>query len=96
MRSILSKLMTGSAVAGAALLVSACGGTETTNTTNTVVTDMNDMGMMDGTTTDNMTGIDGAMGTGNMMANDMMMNNMSTMNGMEGNMMMNNMAGNAM
>lgn len=87
MRAILS----GSTVLAAALLVSACGGTETVNTTNTVVTDMgNDMGMMDGTT-DNMTGIDGAMGNDMMMSNDMMMNNMAMDNmSMGNNMMMNN------
>ncbi|MDP8994422.1 MAG: hypothetical protein M3N07_05465 [Pseudomonadota bacterium] len=37
MRDILSKVMTGSMVAGAALLVAACGGNETNNAANTTV-----------------------------------------------------------
>ena len=44
MRSLLSKLMTGTMVAGAALLGSACGGSETADTTeNKAMTDMNAM-----------------------------------------------------
>ena len=39
MRDLLSKVMTGSMVAGAALLVAACGGGETA-TNNTATTDM--------------------------------------------------------
>ena len=35
MRAVLSKIVTGSMIAGAALLVSACGGNESTNVTNT-------------------------------------------------------------
>lgn len=78
MRDLFSKLMTGTAIAGAALLVSACGGTEEANTVdNTTVTDMNAMDpMLDGTTTDNMTAVDGAMGNDGMMANDMADNGM--------------------
>ena len=77
MRDLFSKLMTGTAIAGAALLVSACGGTETANTVdNTTVTDMN---AMDGTTTDNMTAVDGAMGNDAMMANDSTMADNGTM-----------------
>ncbi|MGK6319233.1 hypothetical protein [Sphingomonas sp. DT-204] len=70
MRAILSKVVTGSMIAGAALLVSACGG-NTTETTNTVVTDVNATdATMDGTVTDNMTAVDGAMGNDALLAND--------------------------
>ena len=71
MRAILSKVVTGSMIAGAALLVSACGGNTETTTENTVVTDLNSTDtMMDGTMSDNMTAVDGAMGNDAMMAND--------------------------
>ena len=82
MRALISKVLTGSMVAGAALAVSACGPkTETTTATdNTMVTDMNTTEGMD-TMTDNMTAVDGAMNGGMMandtMGNDMMMSNMS-------------------
>ncbi len=80
MRAIFSKVVTGSMIAGAALLVSACGGKTETTTENTVVTDLNSTDtMMDGTMTDNMTAVDGAMGNDTMMANDMMMSNDSMM-----------------
>src|SRR3546814_12561871 len=62
MRAILSKLVIGTFVAGAALAVSACGDKTETTTDNTLVTDMNmtdDMGTM----TDNMTAVDGTLGT---------------------------------
>ncbi|UUL82705.1 hypothetical protein OKW76_14325 [Sphingomonas sp. S1-29] len=87
MRSFISKVVTGSMIASAALLVSACGETTETTTDNTVVTDLNTTDpMMDGTMTDNMTAVDGAM-MGNdammmndtMMSNDMMMSNDSMM-----------------
>jgi hypothetical protein len=70
-----SKILTGSAIAAAALAVSACSQTETT-TENTMITDMNASEGMD-TMTDNMstmTPVDGAMNDG-MMANDTMMAN---------------------
>ena len=68
MRHLVSKLMTGSLVAGAALMVAACGHSDTTNTTdNTTMTDMNTM-EPEGTTND-MTAVDAA---GN---SDMMMGN---------------------
>ncbi|ODU20252.1 MAG: hypothetical protein ABS87_11425 [Sphingomonas sp. SCN 67-18] len=71
MRDLLSKLTTGSMIVGAALLVSACGGTETANTVdNTVVTDTNALEPMDGTATDNMTPVDAATGNDAAMAND--------------------------
>ena len=80
MRAILSKVVTGSMIAGAALLVSACGGKTETTTENTVVTDLNATDTMtDGTRTDNMTAVDGAMGNDAMMANDTMMSNDSMM-----------------
>jgi hypothetical protein len=77
MRAIFSKVVTGSMIAGAALLVSACGGKTDTTTENTVVTDLNSTDtMMDGTMTDNMTAVDGAaMGNDAMMSNDTMMSN---------------------
>ena len=80
MRAILSKALTGSMIAGAALLVSACGGSTNTTTENTVVTDLNATdATMDGTMTDNMTAVDGAMGNDAMMANDSMMMSNTTM-----------------
>ena len=83
MRNIFSKLMTGSMIAGAALLVSACGTSTPADTTvdNTMVTDMNSMEPMEGTMTDNMTAVDGAMANDTMMANDtaMMSNDTSMM-----------------
>jgi hypothetical protein len=81
MRDLLSKLTTGTMIAGAALLVSACGGTETAETVdNTTVTDMNAMEPMDGTMTDNMTDVDGAMGNDAMMSNDAMANDAAMSN----------------
>jgi hypothetical protein len=82
MRAI-SKILTGSALAAAALAVSACGSkTETTNE-NTTITDMNATEGMD-TMSDNMTPVDGAMNDG-MMANDTMGNDMMMSNDMGGN-----------
>jgi hypothetical protein len=72
MRAI-SKILTGSMVAAAALAVSACGPKTETTTENTMVTDLNATEGMD-TMTDNMTAVDGAM-NGGMMANDTMMSN---------------------
>ena len=76
MRALISKVLTGSMVAGAALLVSACGGNNEATTENTTVTDLNATEGMD-TMTDNMTAVDGATNTG-MMSNDIMMSNDST------------------
>lgn len=87
---IISKVLTGSAIAAAALAVSACGSKTETNIDNTTVTDLNATDDM-GTMTDNMTPVDGAMtgndmGTMGTMANDTMMTNdtmaMNTSNGM--------------
>ena len=60
MRALLSKMTTGMMVAGAALLVSACGGSDTANTAeNTAMTDLNAMAPMEGTVND-MTAVDSA------------------------------------
>jgi hypothetical protein len=81
MRAVITKVLTGSALAAAALAVSACG-SKTETTENTMITDMNATEGMD-TMTDNMTAVDGAMNGGTMandsmmMSNDMMMSNMS-------------------
>ncbi|OWK28144.1 hypothetical protein [Sphingomonas mucosissima] len=84
MRAI-SKILTGSAIAAAALAVSACGSQTETTVDNTTITDMNATEGLD-TMTDNMTAVDGAM-NGGMMANDTMMTN---------DMMMTNTTTNAM
>jgi len=77
MRAILSKVVTGSLIAGAALLVSACGDSTPADTSvdNTMVTDMNSMEPMDGTMTDNMTSVDGAMANDSLLANDTALSN---------------------
>ncbi|HEX8381881.1 MAG TPA: hypothetical protein VF592_00755 [Sphingomonas sp.] len=77
MRALISKVLTGSMIAGAALLVSACGGNNETATENTMVTDLNTTEGMD-TMSDNMTAVDGGMNSG-MMANDSMMMSNDTM-----------------
>jgi hypothetical protein len=60
MRALLSKMMTGTMIAGAALLVSACGGSDTANTAeNTAMTDLNAMAPVEGTVND-MTVVDSA------------------------------------
>lgn len=77
MRALISKAVTGSMIAGAALLVSACGDTTETAVDNTTVVDLNTTDpMLDGTMTDNMTIVDGAMGNDAMMMNDTMANDM--------------------
>lgn len=73
---IISKVLTGSAIAAAALAVSACGSKTDTNIDNTTVTELNSTDDM-GTMTDNMTTVDGA-GANSMdagMANDTTMSN---------------------
>ncbi|WP_298813063.1 hypothetical protein [uncultured Sphingomonas sp.] len=70
MRAIITKVLTGSALAAAALAVSACGSKTETTTDNTMITDMNATEGMD-TMSDNMTAVDGSM-NGGMMANDTM------------------------
>ncbi len=83
-----SKILTGSILAGAALALSACGGEKPVDNTATI-TDLNSTDMMDGTMTDNMTPVDGAMGNDTMMmsndtmmSNDMMMSNDTMTNAM--------------
>ena len=77
MRALISKILTGSMIAGAALAVAACGPkTENTTSENTMVTDMNSTEGMD-TMSDNMTAVDGASNDG-MMANDAGMMNSTT------------------
>ncbi len=86
MRAVITKVLAGSALAAAALAVSACG-SKTETTENTMITDMNATEGMD-TMTDNMTAVDSSM-NGGMMANDT--------GAMTGNdMMMSNTMGNAM
>jgi hypothetical protein len=70
MRAILTKIVAGSMIASAALLVSACGSKTETTTENTVVTDLNTADVIEGTVSDNMTAVDGAMGDNAAMAND--------------------------
>ena len=66
MRELFSRMMTGAIIAGAALLVSACGGSETTNTAdNTAMTEMNAMEPMEGSMND-MTAVDSAAMEANM------------------------------
>lgn len=86
MRAIISKVLTGSMIAGAALAVAACGPKTETTTENTTVTDMNATEGMD-TMSDNMTAVDGSM-NGGTMANDGMMANDGAMMG-NGGMMTN-------
>ena len=67
MRAFISKVVTGSMIAGAALMVSACGPkTETTTTNDTTITEMGN----DATISDNMTTVDSATMDNGMMAND--------------------------
>ncbi len=62
MRDLISKVLTGSMIAGAALLVTACGGGEDAEANNTAAMEMNTMDpMMDGTTND-VTAIDAGTG----------------------------------
>lgn len=63
MRALISKVLTGSMIAGAALMVSACGPKTETTTENTTVTDLNATEGAD-TMSDNMTAVDGAMDNG--------------------------------
>ena len=94
MRDLFSKVMTGSMVAGAALLVAACGGSETADTNSTNMTEMEATDpMMEGSTND-VTATDAATMDANMMGGNMTMDaNMSgDMNMMGGNMAEGNMS----
>ncbi|MFW2830896.1 hypothetical protein [Sphingomonas sp. ID0503] len=74
MRNLLSKAMTASMVAGAALLVSACGGSEPA-ADNTTLTEMNSTDTMMDSTSNDMMAIDAA-GMDSNMAMDNMSNAM--------------------
>lgn len=92
MRDLFKNIMTSSMIAGAALLVSACGGGEEAETVNTTATELDATDpMMDGTTND-VTAIDGATGADMNMGMD---SNMTMDANMTGNMMGNTM-GNTM
>jgi hypothetical protein len=82
MRALFSKVMTGSMIAGAALLVSACGGGSGDEANNTMMTDMNATDtMMDGTTND-VTAIDAGTGAdANMTMDANMSGDMNTTGG---------------
>lgn len=93
------KIVTLSMVAAAALAVTACGKTETTNTTdaNAMVTEMNAGDAMEGTTNDMMTNTDGAMGatdnammSSNAMGSDAMSSNAMASDAMAANAMASN------
>ncbi|TVV75039.1 hypothetical protein [Sphingomonas solaris] len=92
MRGTFSKTMTAVMVAGAALLVSACGSSET-NTVETNSMEMNSMEpAMEGSMND-VTAVDATMGADANMMGD---NSMAMGNAMESNMMDNTSMGNAM
>ena len=74
MRAVFTKAVAGSMIASAALLVSACGGTTENVSDNTTVMDVNETEVLDGTTSDNMTMVDGATGNDTGMAADMAAN----------------------
>jgi len=83
MRAVFTKAVAGSMIASAALLLSACGGTTETTADNTTVMDVNATDpVLDGTTTDNMTMVDGATGNDTGMAADTMAANDTMGNGM--------------
>ncbi|HEY0627584.1 MAG TPA: hypothetical protein VGD10_12770 [Allosphingosinicella sp.] len=69
MRDLFKKAVAGSMIAGAALLVSACGGGENAEANNTAMTEMGTDPMMDGTTND-VTAIDAGTGADANMAMD--------------------------
>jgi len=69
MRDLFKKVMAGSMIAGAALLVSACGGGENAEANNTAMTEMGTDPMLDGTTND-VTAIDAGTGADANMAMD--------------------------
>ena len=95
MRDLLKTVLTSSLVAGAALLVVACDSGADTEVNNMAVDMTTTDPMMDGTTTDNMTAVDGAMGNDAMMANDTMADNGMMANDTMGNMS-NDMTNNGM
>ncbi len=89
MRDLFAKMMTGSMVAGAALLVAACGGSETADTNTANMTEMEATDpMMEGTTND-VTAVDGAAMDANMMGGNMTMDANMMGNAMATDMMSN-------
>ena len=75
MRALFTKAVAGSLIASSALLLSACGDKTETTTENTTVIDVNATDpVLDGTTSDNMTAVDGATGNDTGMAADMAAN----------------------
>lgn len=84
MRALFTKAVAGSLIASSALLLSACGDKTETTTENTTVVDVNATDpVLDGTTSDNMTAVDGATGNDTGMAPDAMAGNDAMMgNGM--------------
>lgn len=83
MRALFTKAVAGSMIASAALLLSACGDKTEVTTENTTVVDVNATDpVLDGTTSDNMTAVDGATGNDTGMAADMAANNTAMGNGM--------------
>lgn len=83
MRALFTKAVAGSLIASSALLLSACGDKTETTTENTTVIDVNATDpVLDGTTTDNMTAVDGATGNDTGMAADMAANDTAMGNGM--------------
>ena len=72
MRALISKVVTGTMIAGAALMISACTKTETTSTN---IVDLN--ATDESTMTDNMTAVDAGNDTG-MVANETVVTNTTT------------------
>ena len=93
MRDLFSKLMTGSMIAGAALLVSACGGGESANTAETNMTEMNSMDTsMESGSMNDVTAVDGARADSNMaMDSNMSSPSMDANSSMDSNMTTNAM-----
>ncbi|MCP3730116.1 hypothetical protein M9978_06700 [Sphingomonas sp. MG17] len=82
MRALFTKAVAGSLIASSALLLSACGDKTEVTTENTTVVDVNATDpVLDGTTSDNMTAVDGATGNDTGMAADMAANDTAS-NGM--------------
>lgn len=83
MRALFTKAVAGSLIASSALLLSACGNKTENVSENTTVVDVNATDpVLDGTTSDNMTAVDGATGNDTGMAADMAGNDTMMGNGM--------------
>ena len=81
MRALISKVVAGSMIAGAALMISACSPKTETTTDNAMVSEMSSNESMDAMATDNMTATDGAMASNDAMmsSNDAMMSSNDAM-----------------